>query len=121
MVASAPFKIKSGAPIPEDSKTMIYGINHLEYDPKKHHIISAASCTTTGLAHMIKPLLENEVTAKIMTASMSTIHAATNTQSILDNVPKTGASDLRKSRSLFNNIILSPPEPPKRWHWCFQE
>lgn len=107
VVASAPFKIKSGAPTPEDATTMIYGINHLDYDPKKHHIISAASCTTTGLAHMIKPLLDNEVTAKMMTASMSTIHAATNTQSILDNVPKSGASDLRKSRSLFNNIILS--------------
>lgn len=107
VIASAPFKIKSGAPTPEDATTMIYGINHLDYDPKKHHIISAASCTTTGLAHMIKPLLENEATAKMMTASMSTIHAATNTQSILDNVPKSGASDLRKSRSLFNNIILS--------------
>lgn len=107
VVASAPFKIKSGAASPEDAKTMIFGINHLEYEPKKHHIISAASCTTTGLAHMIKPLLDNEATSKIMTASMSTIHAATNTQSILDNVPKSGASDLRKSRSIFNNIILS--------------
>ena len=56
---------------------------------------------------MIKPLLENETTSRIVTASMSTIHAATNTQSILDSVPKSGASDLRKSRSVINNIILS--------------
>ena len=42
-----------------------------------------------------------------MTASMSTIHAATNTQSILDSVPKAGATDLRKTRSVLNNIILS--------------
>lgn len=108
VITSAPFKFKSGiiAQNP-DAVTMIYGINHQEYDHLKHHLISAASCTTTGLAHMIKPLLENEATSKIMTASMSTIHAATNTQSILDSVPKTGASDLRKSRSLMNNIILS--------------
>ncbi|HQQ68004.1 MAG TPA: glyceraldehyde-3-phosphate dehydrogenase, partial [Candidatus Cloacimonadota bacterium] len=64
---------------PDDAKTMIYGINHLEFDPRMHHIISAASCTTTGLSHMIKPLLENEATSRIVTASMSTIHAATNT------------------------------------------
>jgi len=107
VICSAPFKIKSGNTFPDDAKTMIYGINHLEYDPLKHNIISAASCTTTGLAHMMKPLLENQKTSRILTASMSTIHSATNTQSILDSVPKTDASDLRKSRSVLNNIILS--------------
>lgn len=107
VICSAPFKLKGTTQIPEDSKTMIYGINHLEYDSNQHHIISAASCTTTGLAHMVKPLLENELTNRIVTASMSTIHASTNTQSILDSVPKAGASDLRKSRSVINNIILS--------------
>ncbi|MCB5262753.1 MAG: glyceraldehyde-3-phosphate dehydrogenase [Candidatus Cloacimonetes bacterium] len=107
VIASAPFKIKGTATMPEDAKTMIFGINHLEYDPTKHHIISAASCTTTGLAHMMKPLMENKLTSRIVTASMSTIHASTNTQSILDNVPKAGATDLRKSRSMINNIILS--------------
>lgn len=108
VVCSAPFKSKtvSVSSLP-DAITMIYGINHLNYKPSEHHIISAASSTTTGLAHMIKPLLEHEATANIMTASMSTIHAATNTQSILDSVPKAGATDLRKSRSLLNNIILS--------------
>ncbi len=107
VVCSAPFKIKGNSPSPADSKTMIYGINHLEYKAGEHHIISAASCTTTGLAHMMKPLMENELTSHIVTASMNTIHAATSTQSILDSVPKTGASDLRKSRSILNNIILS--------------
>ncbi len=108
VVCSAPFKSKTaGVTSRPDAITMIYGINHLNYKPAEHHVISAASCTTTGLAHLIKPLLENEETANIMTASMSTIHAATNTQSILDSVPKTGATDLRKSRSLLNNIILS--------------
>ncbi|MBW6514987.1 MAG: glyceraldehyde-3-phosphate dehydrogenase [Candidatus Cloacimonetes bacterium] len=107
VICSAPFKIKAGSNNSADSKTMIYGINHLDYDPRKHHIISAASCTTTGLAHMIKPLLENKLTSRVVTASMSTIHAATNTQSILDSLPKTAATDLRKTRSVLNNIILS--------------
>jgi len=51
--------------------------------------------------------MENQATSRILTASMSTIHSATNTQSILDSVPKTDATDLRKSRSVLNNIILS--------------
>ncbi|MDY0151855.1 MAG: glyceraldehyde 3-phosphate dehydrogenase NAD-binding domain-containing protein [Candidatus Cloacimonas sp.] len=107
VICSAPFKMKAGGNPVTDAKTMIFGINHLDYNPREHHIISAASCTTTGLSHMIKPLLECRETSRIVTASMSTIHAATNTQSILDSVPKTGATDLRKSRSVINNIILS--------------
>lgn len=108
VIVSAPFKSKSGIKINNpDSVTMIFGINHLEYNHREHHIISAASCTTTGLSHLIKPLLEHKETSSIITASMSTIHATTNTQSILDSVPKSGATDLRKNRSVLNNIILS--------------
>ena len=108
VIASAPFKIKDkAARMPEDALMMVYGVNHLQYNPSLHNVISAASCTTTGLSHMIKPLLEDAETSKILTASMSTVHSATNTQSVLDAVPKAAASDLRKSRSVFNNIILS--------------
>ncbi len=108
VVLSAPFKIKDkAAKMPDDSIMMVYGINHLELDPSKHRLLSAASCTTTGLAHMLFPLLQKEETSKILTASMSTVHAATNTQNVLDAVPKAAASDLRKNRSVFNNIILS--------------
>jgi glyceraldehyde 3-phosphate dehydrogenase len=108
VLASAPFKIKDkAASMPDDSAMMIYGINHTGFDIRRHAILSAASCTTTGLAHMMKPLLDNEHTARILTASLSTIHAATNSQSVLDAVPKAGASDMRKTRSVFNNIILS--------------
>ncbi|MBN2431726.1 MAG: glyceraldehyde-3-phosphate dehydrogenase [Acidobacteria bacterium] len=108
VINSAPFKIKDkAAKMPDDSTMLIFGINHSDFDPARHHVISAASCTTTGLAHMIKPLLDTRETSQIMTASLSTIHAATNTQSVLDTVPKAGASDLRKNRSVFNNIILS--------------
>ncbi len=107
VVCSAPFKLKSGGNPVRDAKSMVVGFDHVEFNPREHHIISAASCTTTGLAHMIKPLLERRETSRIVTASMSTIHAATNTQSILDSVPKAGATDLRKTRSVLNNIILS--------------
>lgn len=108
VIASAPFKIKdSTQKMPADSCMMVQGINHLDFDSRKHHIISAASCTTTGLSHMIKPLLERPQTSDILTASMSTIHSTTSTQSILDSVPKTGSSDLRKSRAVFNNIIIT--------------
>ena len=93
--------------MPDEAVTLIYGINHAAFDYKKHQVVSAASCTTTGLAHMIKPLLENEATSKILTASMSTVHAVTNSQSILDKTPKSGDKDLRKSRSTLNNIILT--------------
>jgi glyceraldehyde 3-phosphate dehydrogenase len=108
VIASAPFKIKdSTQKMPVDATIMVQGINHLDFDARKHHLVSAASCTTTGLAHMMLPLLERQETANILTASMSTIHAATSTQSILDSVPSAGTSDLRKSRSVFNNIIIT--------------
>lgn len=106
VILSAPFKIKDTTKeMPEDSGMFVYGINHKKYDPAKHHVISATSCTTTGLSHMMKPLIDNLQTSKIVTASMTTVHAATNTQSILDAAPTAGAKDLRKDRSTFNNII----------------
>ncbi len=108
VINSAPFKIKNKAlSMPEEAITLIYGINHTAFDYRKHQIVSAASCTTTGLAHMVKPLLEHEATRKILTASMSTVHSVTNSQSILDKTPKAGEKDLRKNRSTLNNIILT--------------
>jgi glyceraldehyde 3-phosphate dehydrogenase len=108
VIISAPTKIADkAAKMPDDCGMFIYGINHLDFHPGRHHVISAASCTTTGLSHMMKPLLENSATNRILTASMSTIHAATGSQSILDSSPKKDAIDLRKNRSIFNNIILT--------------
>lgn len=108
VVLSAPFKIKDkGSPVPEDAVTVVMGINDSSYDPRRHQIISAASCSTTCLAHMIKPLLDYFGTSKILTASMATIHAATGSQEVLDRLPKTGQTDLRKNRSVMNNIILT--------------
>lgn len=108
VMLSAPFKIKSkGMEMPADAITTVMGINEEMYDPRKHSLISAASCTTTCLSYMIKPLMEKIGADKILSASMVTVHAATGSQQVLDRLPKSGAVDLRKNRSILNNIILT--------------
>jgi glyceraldehyde 3-phosphate dehydrogenase len=108
VILSAPFKIKSkGLDMPVDAITTVMGINDEMYDAGQHAVISAASCTTTCLSYMIKPLLEKVGAEKILSASMVTVHAATGSQQVLDRLPKTGATDLRKNRSIQNNIILT--------------
>jgi len=108
IIVSAPFKIKDKSKaIPDDCITTVMGINDNDYDPRKHAIVSNASCTTTCLAHMIKPLIDYFGSQKILSASMATIHAATGSQQVLDRLPKANAKDLRKNRSVFNNIILT--------------
>lgn len=108
VVLSAPFKIKSkGLEMPEDAITTVMGINDEMYDSGQHSLISAASCTTTCLSYMIKPLMERVGADKILSASMVTVHAATGSQQVLDRLPKAGAVDLRKNRSILNNIILT--------------
>jgi glyceraldehyde 3-phosphate dehydrogenase len=114
VVYSSAFKIEDkSAPIPDDAITLIYGCNHEIFDPTRHRVISAASCTTTALAHMVQPLLDHLHDSSIMTASMSTVHAATNSQSVLDNVPKAGAKDLRRNRSVLGGIILTSSNAAK--------
>jgi glyceraldehyde 3-phosphate dehydrogenase (phosphorylating) len=108
VIISAPFKIKEkGKPMPNDAVTTVMGINDNVYDPRRHNIISTASCTTTCLAHMIKPLINALGPKKILSASMATVHAATGSQQVLDRLPKAGVADLRKNRSIMNNIILT--------------
>ncbi|MFZ5758544.1 MAG: type I glyceraldehyde-3-phosphate dehydrogenase [Thermodesulfobacteriota bacterium] len=108
VILSAPFKIKEkGLDMPDDSVTTVMGINDEDYIPGRHNLISAASCTTTCLSYMMKPLLDHIGAANFLSASMVTVHAATSSQKVLDSLPKTGASDLRKNRSIMNNIILT--------------
>jgi glyceraldehyde 3-phosphate dehydrogenase (phosphorylating) len=108
VIVSAPFKIKDkGKPMPDNAVTTVMGINDNVYDPRRHKIISNASCTTTCLAHMIKPLINSLGPKKILSASMATVHAVTGSQQVLDRLPKAGAADLRKNRSIMNNIILT--------------
>jgi len=108
VILSAPFKIRAkGLCVPEDAVTLVAGINDDDYLPQRHNIISAASCTTTCLAYMIKPLMDYFGAARFLSASMVTVHAATGSQQVLDRLPGTGAKDMRKNRSVFNNIILT--------------
>ncbi|MFO7559853.1 MAG: glyceraldehyde 3-phosphate dehydrogenase NAD-binding domain-containing protein [Desulfobacterales bacterium] len=108
VILSAPFKIKDkGTPMPEDAVTTVMGINENDFDSRHHKLISNASCTTTCLAHMIKPLIDVLGAKRILSASMATIHAATGSQVVLDKLPKAGKTDLRKNRSIMNNIILT--------------
>jgi glyceraldehyde 3-phosphate dehydrogenase len=108
VVQSSPFKSgQQGTPLPDDAAILIHGINDYQFDPAKHRLVSAASCTTTALAHMLRPLLERDLTRNMITAGMSTVHAATNSQPVLDAVPGAGATDLRKTRSALNNVVLT--------------
>lgn len=108
VIVSAPFKIKDkGGAMPDDAVTTVMGVNDHDYDPRRHRLISGASCTTTCLAHMMKPLIEYFGPKRILTASMATVHAVTGSQEVLDRLAKSGATDLRKNRSVLNNIILT--------------
>lgn len=78
--------------------TFCMGVNEEDYDPAKHHVISNASCTTNCLAPVAK-VLNDEF--GIERGLMTTIHAVTNGQAMLDRA----GSDLRRSRTAFANII----------------
>jgi glyceraldehyde 3-phosphate dehydrogenase len=108
VVASAPFKIKDKSlSMPKDAITTVMGINDDHYLPNQHRMISAASCTTTCLAFMVKPLLDYFGADRVLSASMVTVHAATPSQEVLDRLPDPKTDDLRKNRAIFNNIILT--------------
>jgi glyceraldehyde 3-phosphate dehydrogenase len=108
VILSAPFKFgDKAADMPDDAVTTVMGINEDDYHPDRHNVISAASCSTTCLAFMVKPILDYFGVDRLLTASMVTVHAATGSQQVLDRLPKAGAKDLRKNRSIMNNIILT--------------
>jgi len=114
VINSSPFKSKTkGVPMPDDTTILINGINHYQFDPGVHKVVSAASCTTTALAHMMRPLLDRELTRNMITAGMSTVHSVTNSQPVLDAVPAAGATDLRKTRAAMDNIILTSTNAAK--------
>lgn len=91
-------KVIISAPAKEEDITIVCGVNHEDYDPKKHNIISNASCTTNCVAPMVKVLHDY---AKIINAHMLTIHAYTNDQKILDLPHK----DLRRARAAAMSMI----------------
>jgi glyceraldehyde 3-phosphate dehydrogenase len=107
VVLTAPFKIKNkGTMMPEDAITVVGGVNFDKYDPAVHKIISNASCTTNCCAPPIKALVEH-FGDKFISYALTTVHASTNSQSVLDILPKDGEKDCRKTRSIMNNIIPS--------------
>ena len=91
-------KVIISAPATDEDITIVMGVNHEKYDSAKHNIISNASCTTNCLAPMAK-VLNDEF--GIVRGLMTTIHAYTNDQVILDFPHK----DLRRSRAAALSII----------------
>lgn len=91
-------KVIISAPAKNEDITIVLGVNDDQYDAKKHHIISNASCTTNCLAPAAKVVNDS---FKIEYGVMTTIHSYTNDQMILDQ----GHKDLRRSRAAALNII----------------
>jgi len=92
-------KVIISAPATNEDKTIVLGVNDEQYDPKKHHVISNASCTTNGLAPPVKVLVDE---FGLIKGQMTTIHSYTNSQQILD---RAGPKDLREARGGAMNII----------------
>ncbi len=91
-------KVVISAPAKDPDVTIVLGVNDEMYDPASHHLISMASCTTNCLAPVVRVLLDE---FGIESGFMTTIHAYTNDQKILD-APH---SDLRRARSAAVSII----------------
>ncbi|MGB9867131.1 MAG: type I glyceraldehyde-3-phosphate dehydrogenase [Bacillota bacterium] len=91
-------KVIISAPAKGEDVTIVLGVNHDKYDPAKHHVISNASCTTNCLAPVAKVIHD---CFGIVRASMSTCHAYTNDQQVLDFPHK----DLRRARAAGLSII----------------
>ncbi|HEY7145614.1 MAG TPA: type I glyceraldehyde-3-phosphate dehydrogenase [Streptosporangiaceae bacterium] len=97
-LAAGARKVIISAPAKGEDITVVMGVNDDSYDPAAHHIISNASCTTNCVAPMAKVLLDS---FGIVKGLMTTIHAYTNDQVILDFAHK----DLRRARAAAQNII----------------
>jgi glyceraldehyde 3-phosphate dehydrogenase len=97
-IAAGAKKVIISAPAKGQDFTIAFGINHEKYDPKKHEVISNASCTTNCLAPIAKVLLD---TFGIERGFMTTIHSYTNDQRILD-LPH---EDLRRARAAAISMI----------------
>ncbi|WP_343079111.1 ArsJ-associated glyceraldehyde-3-phosphate dehydrogenase [Ostreiculturibacter nitratireducens] len=92
-------KVVVSAPVKDgDAANIVYGVNQDIYDPARHRIVTAASCTTNCLAPVVKVIHE---AIGIRHGSITTIHDVTNTQTIVDRPAK----DLRRARSALNSLI----------------
>ena len=91
-------KVVISAPAKQEDITIVMGVNHCDYDPANHHVISNASCTTNCLVPVVKVLIDNFGFER---GFMTTVHSYTNDQRILDLPHK----DLRRARAAAVNII----------------
>ncbi|MGH8104495.1 MAG: type I glyceraldehyde-3-phosphate dehydrogenase [bacterium] len=97
-LAAGARKVVISAPADDVDATLVMGVNHTSYDPKKHSIVSNASCTTNCLAPVAKALHD---AFGVQSGFMTTIHAYTNDQRILDLPHK----DLRRARAAAVSLI----------------
>lgn len=97
-LAAGARKVIISAPAQDPDITIVMGVNSNQYDPRQHHIISNASCTTNCLAPVAKVLLEN---FGLKSGLMTTIHAYTGDQRLLDFPHK----DLRRARAAALSMI----------------
>ena len=91
-------KVIISAPAKGEDLTVVLGVNETKYDPKKHQIVSNASCTTNCLVPMVKVIRDN---FGFVRGSMVTVHSYTNDQNVLDLPHK----DLRRARAAALSII----------------
>jgi glyceraldehyde 3-phosphate dehydrogenase len=91
-------KVIISAPAKNEDVTIVLGVNEKDYDPKKHKVISNASCTTNGIAPAVKVLNDSFGVSKGL---MTTIHSYTNDQVVLDTFHK----DIRRARAAGLNMI----------------
>ncbi len=91
-------KVIISAPAKGEDKTFVYGVNHRDYDPATHHVISNASCTTNCLVPVVHVIRE---AFGFQRGYMTTVHSYTNDQNILDLPHK----DLRRARAAAMSII----------------
>jgi glyceraldehyde 3-phosphate dehydrogenase (phosphorylating) len=91
-------KVIISAPAKNEDFTTVMGVNHTDYDPANHHVISNASCTTNCLAPMAKALHDD---LGIVKGLMTTVHAYTSDQNLLDNIHK----DPRRARAAALNVV----------------
>jgi glyceraldehyde 3-phosphate dehydrogenase len=101
-IAAGAKKVIISAPGKGDVKTLVMGVNENEYDPAKHNIVSNASCTTNCLAPLVHVILKEGI--GIETGLMTTIHAYTATQKVVDGPSK---KDWRGGRAAAINVIPS--------------
>jgi glyceraldehyde 3-phosphate dehydrogenase len=107
-------KVVISAPATNEDLTIVLGVNENKYDPKAHHVISNASCTTNCLAPLAKVLNE---TFGIASGIMTTIHSYTNDQVILDFPHK----DLRRGRAAALSMIPTSTGAAKALHLVVPE